>query len=88
MTTITLPENVQRARLAHHARAALTRWLPAALRPALASPPRQQARSAVEKAAVEAHEVREMAQSYESTDPGFAADLYAAAARHESLHEG
>ena len=31
----------------------------------------------------EAAEVREMARKWERTDPGFAADLYAAAARHE-----
>ena len=35
--------------------------------------------------AVEAEEVRVMARAWERTDPGFAADLYAAAARHEGL---
>lgn len=34
--------------------------------------------------AQEAAEVRELARSVQHTDPGFAADLYAAAARHES----
>lgn len=34
--------------------------------------------------AEEAAEVRELARSVAHTDPGFAADLYAAAARHES----
>ena len=33
----------------------------------------------------EAEEVRVMARAWEKTDPGFAADLYAAAARHEGL---
>lgn len=33
----------------------------------------------------EAEEVRVMARNWEKTDPGFAADLYAAAARHEGL---
>jgi hypothetical protein len=31
----------------------------------------------------EAEEVRGLARQWEHTDPGFAADLYAAAARHE-----
>lgn len=35
--------------------------------------------------AAEAEEVRVMARGWEKTDPGFAADLYAAAARHEGL---
>jgi len=34
----------------------------------------------------EAQEVRELAWSYRQTDPGFAADLAAAADRHEQLH--
>ena len=36
--------------------------------------------------AQEAQEVRELAWSYRETDPGFAADLAAAADRHELLH--
>lgn len=35
----------------------------------------------------EAAAVREMARSLQFTDPSFAADLYAAAARHENLDE-
>lgn len=35
----------------------------------------------------EAANVREMARLYATTDPGFAADLCAAAARHESLDD-
>lgn len=35
----------------------------------------------------EAAEVREMAYRLQDTDPGFAADLFAAAARHESLDD-
>jgi hypothetical protein len=31
--------------------------------------------------------VRALAQSWERTDPGFAADLYAAASRHEALND-
>lgn len=34
--------------------------------------------------AEEAAEVRAMARNWQGSDPGFAADLYAAAARHES----
>lgn len=37
--------------------------------------------------ASEAATVREMAMSLQNTDPGFAADLFAAAARHESLDD-
>ena len=36
--------------------------------------------------AQEAQDVRELAWSYRETDPGFAADLAAAADRHEQLH--
>jgi hypothetical protein len=35
----------------------------------------------------EAAEVREMAYHLQNTDPGFAADLFGAAARHESLDD-
>jgi hypothetical protein len=35
----------------------------------------------------EAESVRAMARSLEATEPGFAADLYAAANRHEALGE-
>lgn len=35
----------------------------------------------------EAADVRDMARRWERTDPGFAADLYAAAARHEGLND-
>jgi len=34
----------------------------------------------------EAAEVREMARLVSATDPGFASDLYAAAARHEAMN--
>ncbi|MDE1949317.1 MAG: hypothetical protein KGL43_26785 [Burkholderiales bacterium] len=37
--------------------------------------------------AEEAASVREMAQRVQTYDPGFAADLYAAAARHEGLDD-
>ena len=42
---------------------------------------------AVPSRAEEAAAVRELASRVASTDPSFAADLYAAACRHESLDE-
>lgn len=75
MTTATLHANVQRNRFAQHALALLTGIFSA---PA--------ARSASDSAAVEAQKVRNLAHTYMKTDPGFAADLYAAAARHEGLY--
>ena len=46
-------------------------------------PPVAPARTRAEEAA----EVRELAYRVQSTDPGFAADLFAAAARHEALDD-
>jgi len=84
MTTTTLHANVQRSRFAQHTWAALASLIPAALRsPAKAIQPA----TAAESAALEAQKVRDLAYTYAKTDPGFAADLYAAAARHEGLHE-
>lgn len=73
MTTAILHADVQRSRFAGHFTAFLSRWV---------SPT---ARDATESAALEAQKVRSLAASYTKTDPGFAADLYAAAARHEGL---
>jgi len=75
MTTATLHANVQRSRFAQHALSLLTGIFSA---PA--------ARSATELASLEAQKVRRLAHTYSKTDPGFAADLYAAAARHEGLY--
>ena len=87
MTSTVLHANVQRSRFAHHMMTAVADLLPAilrgsrrALRPAVAL-------SAAEQATREASNVRELAYAYSKTDPGFAADLYAAAARHESRFE-
>ena len=87
MTTATLHTNVQRTRFAQHALAAL-----ASLTESIWSAPERTARpaaglSTAQTASLEAQEVRELAYSYAKTDPGFAADLYAAAARHEGLGE-
>jgi len=54
--------------------------LPAALQPRNPSMNRQLSPSD------EACRVRELALSYLKTDPGFAADLFAAADRHEQIH--
>jgi hypothetical protein len=45
------------------------------------------AASAADRSAIEARSVRELARDLRDSDPGFAADLYAAADRHELLHE-
>lgn len=54
--------------------------LPAALQPRSPSKTRPQSLSE------EACRVRELALGYLKTDPGFAADLFAAADRHEQIH--
>ena len=74
MTTAILHAEVQRSRFAQHL---------AAFFIGLISP---SAHSASESAALEAQKVRSLASSCAKTDPGFAADLYAAAERHEGLH--
>lgn len=81
MTTATLHANVQRSRFAHHLLAALTQLLPAARAAAPSAPD-----TSAESASIEAQKVRQLASTYAKTDPGFAADLYAAAARHEGLY--
>jgi hypothetical protein len=81
MTTAILHADVQRSRFLGHALAALTRLIPTTLRASNVDTRRQGADSA----ALEAQRVRELAHTYAKTDPGFAADLYAAAARHEGL---
>jgi hypothetical protein len=84
MTTTALHLRVQRDRFSHHVLAAIVGIVPAALRTwALSAPP---VMSAADRASREAQKVRELAYSYSKTDPGFASDLYAAAARHEGLH--
>ena len=87
MTTTTLHANLQRSRFVHHALSALAGLLPLALRLPLKAIGPAPARSAAEAASLEAQKVREMAHAYVKTDPGFAADLYAAAARHEAQYE-
>jgi hypothetical protein len=47
----------------------------------------QRATSAAPTPAAEAAAVRELARQFTVSDPGFAADLYAAADRHEALHD-
>jgi hypothetical protein len=87
MTTAILHAQVQRTRFVQHTLAALSSLVQSSwklpLRAVKAAPPL----STAESAALEAQTVRELAYSYSKTDPGFAADLYAAASRHEGLHE-
>jgi hypothetical protein len=88
MTSAALHATVQRSRFAHHLMnaaagllpAVLVRWRHRAFAPVAAL-------STAEQAALEASRVREMAYAYSKTDPGFSADLYAAAARHEAQFE-
>ncbi len=87
MSTTLLHANVQRSRFAHLTLAAIVGLIPAVLRMPMKAIDPVSARSATEMAGIEAQKVRELAQSYLKTDPGFAADLYAAAARHESLND-
>ncbi|KNZ31203.1 MAG: hypothetical protein AD742_18555 [Methylibium sp. NZG] len=50
-------------------------------------PQRRSAPAQALSRAEEAARVRELAGSYQRTDPGFAADLYAAVDRYERAHE-
>jgi hypothetical protein len=81
MTTATLHADVQRSRFAQLALATLAGLIPGARRAFTAT-----SRTRAESAAREAQNVRDLAFSYTKTDPGFASDLYAAAARHEGLY--
>jgi hypothetical protein len=56
--------------------AGLSRWLGA----------QRRAGAAADTPAIEAARVREMARRFAAVDPGFAADLMAAADRHEAQH--
>jgi type IV secretory pathway VirB9-like protein len=87
MSTVTLHTNVQRTRFFQHALAALSSMAYSAWNlPRRAVAPAAKL-TAAESASIEAQKVRELAHSYSKTDPGFASDLYAAAARHEGLYE-
>jgi hypothetical protein len=81
MSTTILHANLQRSRFTQHVLAALGSLLRSPLK--LVQAPI--ARTPAEQAAVEAQRVRSMALAYAKSDPGFSADLYAAAARHEGL---
>lgn len=87
MTTATLHTNVQRNRFAQHALATLSGLAFSAWKLPLRAVQPAAPLSPAESASIEAQKVRELAYSYSKTDPGFAADLYAAAARHEGLNE-
>jgi hypothetical protein len=86
MNTVTLHAEVQRSRFAQLALGTLTSLVPTFLRLPFQAVPSTSTLSAAEVVRIEAQNVRELADSYSKTDPGFAADLYAAAARHEGVH--
>ncbi len=86
MTTSIVHASVQRTRFTHHTLAALAGLIPLSLRQAFRTSQPTLVSSAADAAAIEAQRVREIADSYAKSDPGFASDLYAAAARHETLH--
>ena len=84
MTTTVIHMQVQRSRFAHHLLAALAAILPITLRALTGDKKLTTMIPAKERTtAHEAEQVRRMANRYSRTDPGFAADLYAAAMRHE-----
>ena len=85
MTTSTLHFEVERSRFANLLLAALGAAVPATLANLLGRD-RSESADPADKAALEAQAVRDMARSYAKTDPSFAADLYAAADRHEALN--
>jgi hypothetical protein len=87
MTATILHAKLQRSRFSHLALEALTHWFPVVARLSLQAVRPAPALTAAEMASIEAQKVRAMAYTYSKTDPGFAADLYAAAARHEGQHE-
>lgn len=86
MTTTTLQLKLQRSRFTQHALDALTAFLAAPLRSLQGTSTPQPPQSAADKAAREAQEVRDMARTFARSQPGFAADLAAAADRHELKH--
>jgi len=86
MTTSTLHFEVERSRFANLLLAALGAAVPATLVDLLGRR-RSESAAPADKSALEAQAVREMARSYAKTDPSFAADLYAAADRHEALND-
>jgi len=85
MTTATLHSNVQRSRFVQHALSAVSNLAFSSWALPLRSVELKRALTPGEITSLEAQKVRDLAYSYSKTDPGFAADLYAAAARHEGL---
>jgi|GEM_PF-1586627 len=86
MTTSTLHLKLQRSRFTQHALDTLTAFLAAPLRSLQGDSTPAPAQSAADKAAREAQEIRDMARTFARSQPGFAADLAAAADRHELKH--
>jgi len=87
MTTTTLHANVQRSRFVQHVLSTLSGLAYSAWSLPLRAVQPAAPLSSADAASLEAQKVRNLAYSYSKTDPGFAADLYAAAARHEGLRD-
>jgi hypothetical protein len=85
MTPSTLDFETARQRTVPVDGSLLGALLKAVVRTVLASISASQTRSAADRAAREAAGVRQMAQRYRHSDRGFAADLLAAADRHEEM---
>ena len=84
MTTTAMHLKLERGRFAQHLKATLASILRLGWREALGASAKP-VTSANDEAVIEAQRVRDLAHTYSKTDPGFAADLYAAASRHEAL---
>lgn len=83
MTTTTMDLQVTRQRTAPRLAAPFASAFAALLN---ALKPAERVNAEENQAAREAADVRTMARQYLKTDPGFAADLFAAADRHEELY--
>jgi hypothetical protein len=83
MTTTTMDLQVPQQRTAPRLAAPFAAAFAALLN---ALKPAERVNAEENQAAREAADVRAMARQYLKTDPGFAADLFAAADRHEELY--
>ncbi|NKI96251.1 hypothetical protein [Rhizobacter sp. SG703] len=83
MTTTTMDLQVPQQRTAPRLAAPFAAAFAALLNAVM---PAQRVNVEENQAAREAADVRAMARQYLKTDPGFAADLFAAADRHEELY--
>jgi hypothetical protein len=87
MSTTLLHASIERSRFSHLTVAALLGLVPAFLRRALLPTSLSLHQSADQRSVADAQKVRVLARAYARTDPGFAADLNAAASRHEAQRD-